>query len=76
MDMKIIIILTTVIITGCTSNYRCTDTFSKQTCMSIFNGISGGMEKHNQRMSEYNEAREWERFSKRMKKLKYPEHRK
>lgn len=67
MNKKNIIIITALIaLTGCTSNYKCTDTFSKSTCMAMFNGISSGMEKHNQRMSEYREAREWDRFSKRM----------
>lgn len=56
-----------ILLTGCTGNYKCTDTFSNQTCMSIFSGISGGMEKHNQRMAAYREAEAMDRFRKRMK---------
>ena len=68
MDIKNkIIMVALIVLTGCTSNYKCTDTFQKSTCMSIFNGISGGMEKHNQRMTAYRNVEAMDRFLKRMK---------
>ncbi len=63
----IIILIVSSALIGCTGNYKCTDTFQKSTCMSIFNGISGGLEKHNQRMTAYREVEEMDRFLKRMK---------
>ncbi len=67
MKMKIIMVALIVSLTGCTGNYKCTDTFQKSTCMSILNGISGGMEKHNQRMAAYREVEAMDGFLKRMK---------
>jgi len=68
---NIIMALAISTLTGCT----CTDAFQKSTCnnlkTAVLNGMISGMDKHNQRMSEYREAEAIERFEKRMGKTKY-----
>lgn len=70
MNKKTIIIIIALTASGCTGNYKCTDTFTKSTCTAIFNGISNGIDKHNQREAAWREYVEMEKFVKQKLKAK------